>query len=154
MLLLLLSSPTRRTTVNKQLMLLGMLRACYHLHWTAHWQSQGPTSFSDHKLFEMLYTGLAPTIDALAEKIVCEFGADAVDPMVGQQFFGMCMDGLCDGKPNYVSRSLAAEQRLMQMTAALLKDEEEQLSYGMEDLLNAMLNERETAVYLLKARMR
>lgn len=138
--------------MENQLMLLGMLRVCYQLHWTAHWQSQGPNSFSDHKLFEMLYTGLAPTIDALAEKIVCEYGAEAVDPLAGQRFFGACMEGLCDGSPHYVARSLAAEQRLMAMTAKML--EQEELSYGMEDLLNAMLNERETALYLLKARMR
>lgn len=138
--------------MNNLLSLMGLLRVCYHLHQTAHWQSQGPQSYSDHLLFERLYTGLTPSIDALAEKIVCEFGADSVDPCRGVLFFGEWMDSVCRESQGYVERSLSAEMKLLVALSDCI--EKEQISYGMEDLLNALLSERETAVYLLKQRLR
>ena len=50
--------------------LLGFLRGLGFLHQTHHWQSSGINYYSDHIMFERLYTDITPEIDILAEKII------------------------------------------------------------------------------------
>ena len=60
------------------LVLLAGLRSAHLSHWTSHWQVKGQPYYGDHLLMDKLYNSLPEEIDTLAEKIVAEFGAEAL----------------------------------------------------------------------------
>lgn len=51
-------------------MLVATLEAARKSHHTAHWAVKGPTFFSDHKMFEELYSSLDDQIDSVGERAV------------------------------------------------------------------------------------
>jgi DNA-binding ferritin-like protein len=49
--------------------LIERLRALKWLAWNAHWMASGPTSYSDHLLFERIYASIDKHVDTVAENL-------------------------------------------------------------------------------------
>jgi len=136
--------------------LLALLRAAQQTHWTIHWQSQGLAFYSDHQLFDRLYTGMSEEIDGLAEKIVRYYGEEAVDPLAQMQ-----------GMTNWVQKWTQNEDTLVDMADAIEFDIQQSIeealetaeltgeaSYGLENFLQGIADSHETNQYLLGQRMK
>ncbi len=134
--------------------LLSALRALHWSHWTSHWKSSGPISYQSHLLFERLYTGVVDEIDGLAEKIVGEYGPEALGDLSVMAGSARFLSGHEGG--DLVSRALQMEEHLQ--TAIKTAYEElkanGKLSLGMDDFLMALANSHETNIYLLRQNMR
>jgi len=149
------ASPMADQTVAQQLLghLLAALRAAQQSHWTAHWTVEG-TSYGDHLLFERLYEGFTKEIDALAEKMVAMFGAEAVN-FPEQMKWQALLAHEWDQEPDLYRRAWAIEQFLQ---THFLKTYEalkglQQMTLGLDDFLMATANAHETNVYLLGQRL-
>lgn len=135
--------------------LLGMLRAVHWSHWTTHWQVRGTPSYGDHLLFERLYKGLEEEIDALAEKIVSYYGAEAVDAVANADFMLRFLSRYEQVADPY-ARGLAVEtylQKSLKRVYDQLKGTDE-MTLGLDDYLMATANLHETHQYLLRQRLR
>lgn len=134
--------------------LLGALRAVHWSHWTSHWQVKGMPFYGDHIMFERMYTAVAQEIDTLAEKIVADFGPDAVEPLAQIAETHNILDDLRASGP--VARGLLAEE-LVQTALKGAYDalkKEGCMSLGMDDFLMATANAHDTHLYLLRQRAR
>src|SRR5690606_40388036 len=58
---------------------IAYLRAIYLTHQNNHWLTHGPNFYSDHKLFEKLYTSIVSDIDSAAEKAISLFGRESIN---------------------------------------------------------------------------
>lgn len=134
--------------------LLSALRALHWSHWTSHWKSSGPISYQSHLLFERLYTGVVDEIDGLAEKIVGEYGPEALGDLSVMAGSARFLSGHEGG--DLVSRALQMETHLQTAikTAYETLKANGELSLGMDDFLMALANSHETNVYLLRQNLR
>jgi len=129
------------------------------LHQTHHWISRGSAYYSDHQLFENLYSQLLEDVDTLAERSV-GLGVDAnVDlhkRLAGMQRFIAEMYAP-SGVPTpdaLVERSLAAEYalgRIIMMAIASMRALGS-LTPGVESMLEQLHDGRERAIYHLRRR--
>jgi len=134
--------------------LLAVLRAVHWSHWTSHWQASGNPSYGDHLLFERLYEGVEDEIDTLAEKIVGEFGPEAVAPVLQVQQSMLAL--IRFDHPDPLVRALKLEeslQRILKRTYDLIKNQEG-MSLGLDDYIMSIANSHETNLYLLRQRTR
>jgi len=129
---------------------LALLRAQQWNYWSSHWQAQGDNAYGNHLLFQRLYEGMEDRIDALAEKIVGYFGAEAVDDSLiiekTQKWIKKWEGG------ELVSRAILSEhdmQSTFKTAYDRLKDDDA-LSLGLDDYLMAAANDHETNLYLLQ----
>lgn len=131
--------------------LLSTLQAIERLHHSAHLQAQGPESYSDHLLFQRLYTDVQHEIDGLSEKMVATFGPGVVDADARAADAAELLDEWQSSEDNPVERALAAELELQDaISGALTQDG---LSAGMENFLQGLADAHETAIYLLQQRL-
>lgn len=136
--------------------ILAQLRAQQWDYWTSHWQMDGESFYGDHLLFERLYTEpLTTEIDALAERIVAQFGPEAVDarPSVVRTT-GIVAASSVQADP--FRRALRFEKGLQ---AAIRRaydagNASGELTLGMDDFLMALANAHETNIYLLTQRLK
>lgn len=140
--------------MNLLIQLLSILRALHWSHWTSHWKSKGDASYQSHLLFERLYTGVVEDIDTLAEKIVGEYGPEAIGDlsvMTGSYRFLSNHEG-----ENLVPRALEMEEHLQTAikTAYETLKANGGLSLGMDDYLMSLANSHETNLYLLRQNLR
>ena len=135
--------------------LMALLTATYLVHWNSHWKASGPTAYSDHLLFERLYTGVQEEIDTLAEKL----SSGLVDIDVPHaEMIALAATYVAEWErsyPDIVSRSAHAEevlqQRLHSDYAAL--ESSNSLPLGLNDFLGGAANTHDTHCYLLHRRM-
>jgi len=135
--------------------LLGILRALHWSHWTSHWQVRGDTSYGDHLLFERLYTAITDEIDALAEKIVSYYGAEAVSALPSMEFSEDFL-ALYDETTDVYKRALLMEthfQNAAKKVYETLKGMDE-MTLGLDDYIMSIANTHETHQYLLRQRLR
>lgn len=135
-------------------LLLGFLRAAHWLHWTSHWQVQGSTFYSDHKLLKKLYEGVTDEIDTLAEKIVGEFGSSEVNPLEQSYFLMGFVNDVCSAQQDPIHRAYLVEKSLQQILKVTYDKVKKlgNLSLGLDDYLMATANNHETYLYLLSQR--
>lgn len=136
---------------------LSALRGLAILHQTHHWQASGPTSYSDHLLFERLYNDIQPDIDSTAEKLVgLNKGAMVMftKHVIGLSTF------LKSVKEHSTSDdltriSLEAELLLLSLIETVMDRLKVSglLTRGLEQHLGNIADKHETAVYLLKRRI-
>lgn len=143
--------PTRLRSESGQELLkevLASLRAQSWLYQTLHWRVQGERFYELHLLFERLYGGLNGQIDALAEKLVGYYGAEAVD---ADDSMNRAAKWLKEWRGEPVDAALASEKQLQSVvrkTYETLKNKKE-LSLGLDDYLMSLANDHETHLYLL-----
>lgn len=134
---------------------LALLRVIHLSHWTSHWQVKGTTFYGDHQLLDRLYNSLPEEIDTLAEKMVAEFGADAVD--IEDQlprFIEVATPMKKEASP--IQRALVYEELLQQelRKAYDALKSMEGLSLGLDDFIMSTANAHETNLYLMRQRLR
>lgn len=130
--------------------ILAALRAVHLTHWTAHWVA---TDYGDHLLMARLYEAVEEETDALAEKIVQQCGASAVQTQNVLQLTLAFLSHLSG--PDGIVRSFAAEELLcaaLNSAYKLLKDSA-QLDLGLDDYIMSTINAHDTAKYLLQQRI-
>ncbi len=131
--------------------LLSTLQAIERLHHSAHLQAQGPEAYSDHLLFQRLYTDVQHEIDGLSEKMVATFGPGVVDAEARAADAAELLDEWQSSEDSPVDRALVAELELQDaISGALTQDG---LSAGMENFLQGLADAHETAIYLLQQRL-
>lgn len=138
---------------------LTIAQAVAMLHQTHHWISRGSAYFSDHKLFEMLYTQLADEADTIAERAV-GLGADvnvdlhrrlaAMQRFIGEMY---APSGMPTADAT-IERSLAAEYALGRITTMAIASMRSlgSLTAGVENMLEQFHDGRERAIYHLRRR--
>lgn len=139
--------------------ILTIAHAVALLHQTHHWISRGTAYFSDHKLFEALYSQLAEDIDTIAERAV-GLGVDAnVDlhkRLSGmQRFIGEMYAPSGVPTPDMiVERSLAAEYALCRIVVIAIASMRAlgSLTPGISNMLEQFHDAREQAIYHLRRR--
>lgn len=136
--------------------LLAYLRAMHFVHWTTHWQVKGDPYYGDHLLFQRMYEAMPEEIDTLAEKIVADFGPEAVAAPDQVVHMAAEVDLLYEEDTDPIERALAMEQALQDDLKDIFDTLEKQgaMSLGMEDFLAALASAHETNIYLLRQRTR
>lgn len=132
--------------------LLGTLKAIFWSHWTAHWQTGGPTFYADHELFGRLYDEVKGEIDSVAERAIGYFGIAAVDPSMVLQYerqFTVAGTG-----SDLVARALDQERRFMACLQEVTDGLKARGKYtmGLDDLLPAIASTHDGHLYLLQQR--
>lgn len=141
------------------LQILAQLRGLQWSHWNSHWKVQGDHQYGDHLLFERLYTATQEEIDTLGEKVTSYYGPKAIDDLgtiaETTKFLSLYRNG-DTGPTDLYERALKLEshfQRSLKVAYGSLKASGG-LSLGLDDYLMSVANAHETAVYLLRQRLR
>jgi DNA-binding ferritin-like protein len=133
-------------------MLLAFLRGVHWSHWTAHWEVKGQPSYGDHLLMERLYNSVEEEIDTLAEKIVGEFGSEAVNQVDQAKYMLQSLMSFSEKDP--IKRSLLVEEMAQEFLKSIynLLDSMNSMSLGLDDFIMSIANSHETNLYLLRQR--
>lgn len=137
--------------------LLAILRAAQWSHLTTHWQVRGVPQYGDHLLFERIYAGMSGEIDGLAEKCVAYFGPESVDALDSVTQAAQVIEAYYAGEgADPIKRALILEQHVQNALALTYSRLQElgEMSLGLDDFLMATANAHETAIYLLRQRLR
>jgi DNA-binding ferritin-like protein len=135
------------------------LRYLAMLHQTHHWISRGDNFYSDHKLFEGLYSTIVEEIDEVAEKAV-GYGSDANVNLQLQISQLLRLSNDC-GSPQTVPQasdlakaSLCAEWNFLKVMSSVFARLREQgtMTDGIENMLQSVCDTHEKHIYLLKRR--
>jgi DNA-binding ferritin-like protein len=138
---------------------LAVLRAASFLHQTHHWQTSGPSYYSDHLLFDRLYKDSQPYIDQVAERAVGLGSTSLVAPMLQatqvSEVVGMVASPSA-GAGSLVDASLKAEALVLSVVNEALSalTASDSLTPGVDNLLQGVADLHETFVYLLQQRFR
>lgn len=134
--------------------ILGALTALRQGFHSSHWQSSGPSSYSDHLLFERLYNSVSADIDTLGEKLVAMYGGEAV---AAHQLATIQANLLTEWSQEQdpFARNLTAVHELQDIvhSAYDAMKVSGELTLGMDDFLMSMANSHETTIYLLQQRL-
>ena len=130
--------------------LLGRLKALFWSHWTAHWQTRGPSFYGDHELFSRLYDDVKGEIDQVAERAVGYHGVATVDPLAVARHERANMTATAD----LVERALAQERAFMAYLDRMIEQLKARGKYtaGLEDLLPQLASTHDGHLYLLQQR--
>lgn len=136
--------------------LLAYLRVIHMVHWTNHWQVKGDPQYGDHLLFQRLYEAMPDEIDGLAEKIVAEYGPEAVAMPDQMERIASEIDMLFEEEADIFERAIMVEEALQEDIQDIFTalEESDKLSLGLNDYLAALANAHETNLYLLRQRVR
>ncbi len=149
---------TRRASMQDKLslllVLLAGLRSAHLSHWTSHWQVKGQPYYGDHLLMDKLYNSLPEEIDTLAEKIVAEFGAEAVEMTAQMAEMSLQIQAISEASKSPLHRALCVEEFLQDLFEYVYDELEGQMSLGLDDFIMSIANDHETNLYLLKQRFR
>jgi DNA-binding ferritin-like protein len=135
--------------------LLALHRAVANLHQTHHWQASGPLFYQDHLLFERLYTTVNGFIDGLAEKAVGMGTANLVNAQTQSQQMDALIEYFCGQGANPLAISNHAEEAccaLIDLSIQNLRTNN-QLTDGIENMLQGICDTHEGLRYLLKQRL-
>lgn len=137
--------------------LLAVLRGAHWAHWTSHWQVRGQTAYGDHLLMGKIYEGLIEEIDTLAEKIVGQYGSEAVSAVEQAQIMANKLLPIAETHSgnNPLVRALFIEEALQGVFKIIYENLKRSgsMSLGMDDFIMSMANQHETYLYLLRQRM-
>jgi DNA-binding ferritin-like protein len=127
---------------------LSYLNLWYH---SCHWLSKDKEYYSDHLLFDRLYSVASSNIDALAEKAIVTSDESAVDRGIHLEIMlkkeKMVKEMQKDNK-DFVEISILLESELLQFLA----DKTQMMSQGTQNLLDDISEQHETNLYLLNQR--
>lgn len=134
------------------------LRALQWLYWTMHWVAAGPQFYGDHLLLQRLYEGkdggpdIQDQIDRLGERLVAYFGVSAVSPALINRRVQELLEHLSNKDPLYDLLVIETDFQAA-VRRAWKANQSHGMSLGLDNLLMALADERDTAIYLLKRRL-
>jgi len=141
---------------------LVFVKCVAHIHQTHHWQARGADFYGDHQMFERVYESISDQVDKIAEKTVGAGGASLVEMTRIARLVATVTEWMraiyCSGvsalqsDSDLVRLSLAAEECLVGATNyAIMKMESAgTLTPGIDNMLSQMIDDRESASYLLR----
>jgi DNA-binding ferritin-like protein len=126
------------------------LRVIGLIHINNHWTCKGDNFYGNHLLFERIYKSAVENADQAAEKCVGLFSSEVLDFSTQAQMIAKLMETSPAGDP--LSTSLAAEKKFLELSERVyqLFEDEGLLTLGLSDMIAAISDSREEAVYLLK----
>ena len=132
------------------------LRAVGLMHQAAHWQTKGPNFYGDHLLFERLYGAVGEEIDSVSEKAIALGDPILVCPLKSSELAMELLEAFgraCDvpDADKLTKLSLEAERGLLQVLKSALQDD---VTDGVENLLQGIADKHEGHVYLLQQRLK
>ena len=141
--------------------LLATLRAIHWHSWVTHWKAKGGDSYSDHLLFQRIYSGdgggpkIDDQIDGLGERMIALFGNDSVDGIevakratkIHQGVKGL---GMVAGALELEKEALSRATRV----ADLVAKGPPALRVGLDNFVRELADARSTVIYLLKQRLK
>lgn len=140
-------------SIQKASFLVATLKAISIIHQHNHWTAKGSMFYERHLLFERLYDLAIEDLDLVAEKFVGLYGKEFLDfknqnlllATVLKRYESFHTDEV-------IEMSLAIETDCISLLDEFSKTliEEKSITLGVNDLLGAVANNRETACYLLK----
>lgn len=135
--------------------LLALHRAVADLHQTHHWQAQGQLFYQDHLLFERLYNTVNGFIDGLAEKAVGMGSAALVNAPTQSQQRDALIEYFYSQGADPLSISNHAEETCCALLALSIQNLKatNQLTDGIENMLQGICDAHEGLRYLLKQRL-
>lgn len=128
----------------------SFLRALYLIHQNNHWVSKGHNFYSNHVLLQRLYESAQSNADKAAEKVVGLYGSDAISIIEQASDIKKFMSRYTDKNP--IVNSLNAERDFLKAADKLYKmlKEANEMTLGLDNLLQDICSDREEAVYLLQ----
>lgn len=138
--------------------LTGVLQAAAQVHQSHHWQTRGPNYYSDHLLFERLYSESVPFVDQVAERAVGLGGVALVSPFLQASLVQVLMAlwGLesASAPLDFVAVSLEVERCLVDCIEEVRATMEDRgaLTSGTDNLLQGIADKHEELIYLLQQR--
>lgn len=130
------------------------LRTMYeHLHW----RSSGVNYYGDHLLYERLYDSVTEEIDAVAEKTVGIFGDNAIGPNSTSSDATHILSAIVSDEAKsdeFPSIAIKAEEKFIEIIKESLDkmSDSGELTDGMENMLQDIVDTHEGHLYLLKQR--
>lgn len=131
---------------------LSYLRALHFLHQQHHWIAKGPAFYALHALYEKLAATALASSDKIAEEFVGLFDEDCIDLTSQIDCFNQIIKSIPD-ELDLINKSLFLETKFLEYAQNFLKafknDHPEQLTFGLEDILNEIMFEHEGSCYHL-----
>jgi DNA-binding ferritin-like protein len=127
---------------------LAYLNLWYH---SCHWLSKDKEYYSDHLLFERLYSVASSQIDALAEKAIVTSDESSVDREIHLKIMvekEKMVKEMQKNNKDFVEISISLESEFLQFLA----DKTQMMSQGTQNLLDDISEQHETNLYLLNQR--
>ena len=141
--------------------LLATLRAIQWHAWNTHWKAQGGDAYSDHLLFQRIYTGdgggpkIDDQIDGLGERIIALFGNDAVDGVeIGRK--ATAIHSKIKGV-GMVAGALKLEQKALKLASKAADQAAkgaDAIRISLDNFVRELADARSTVVYLLQQRLK
>jgi DNA-binding ferritin-like protein len=147
------------TPMSEMASLLAFIRAEAVVHQAHHWQTRG--DYGDHLLFDRIYNGVFGEIDKVAERMIGSGHHILAHPILLAKHCSMVVQSLYrDAGENpssdaYPVLSLRATLRTLVALKLVYSalEAKNQLSHGIDNLLQGIADEHEGHVYLLKQRI-
>jgi DNA-binding ferritin-like protein len=141
--------------------LLATLRAIRWHAWNTHWKAKGLTAYSDHLLFQRIYSGdgggpkIDDQIDGLGERIIALFGNDAVDGVEVSKRANRIHQGV-EGL-GMIAGALELEQEALKAAATVAEKVSQgpaELRISLDNFVRELADARSTVIYLLQQRLK
>ena len=141
--------------------LLATLRAIHWHAWNTHWKAKGTEAYSDHLLFERIYSGegggpsINDQIDALGERMIALLGNDAVNGVEISQKATKIQQGIKG--LGMAAGALKLEQSALDQVARiadLVAKGPPALRIGLDNFVRELADARSTVIYLLQQRLK
>lgn len=150
----LLSTLNKRITTknNELLLLLCSLKAVEAIHHSHHWQTKGKNYYSDHLLFERLFTDIISEIDPIGENVIVFSGRKATNYFVILEMAEEFCEIVTVQTEDLITNSLSAEKLLIEIGKMALEKAKSINEYGLEQAIGNVLDKHNSHVYLLTGR--
>ena len=140
--------------------LLAALRSVTWHAWTKHWKTTGSDFYSDHLLFQRVYSGdgggpnIEAQTDGLGERMVALYGPSGVDEIEVQELVLKHLKSIRNQDP--IQGALSLETQILNLgakAAKLTTHLPPQYSIGLDNFIRELVDARSTVVYLLQQRL-
>lgn len=132
---------------------IAFLRALYLFYQNAHWQSNGPGSYSNHLMFQRLYENVLEAIDDIAEKSIALFDNEILDLSKQNEMIFKILSKYSIKSNDFVITGIEFEKAFQDVAIRIMNELKEQnkLSKGLENKILGQLDSSENPrCYLLK----
>jgi DNA-binding ferritin-like protein len=137
--------------------ILSFLEALEEMYEHMHWHSSGNNYYGDHLLYERLYDEIEEEIDSVAEKAIGIFGPDSIGPNKNTAMTANIVSNLIsdtDTADKFPILSIKAEEKFISIVSDALTsmEKDNELTDGIDNLLQGVVDLHESHLYLLKQR--
>lgn len=128
---------------------IATLKAMAQIHQHNHWVYKG---YGNHLLFERLYNSTLENLDLAAEKFIGLFGDSVVSYDLQVELLNKILSKYSKLEGSPMEMSLAIEKDFIALSKSAYEcfTQEDRLTLGLDDMIMAIVSQREESVYLLQ----